>query len=117
MTTSCFKNKFGSTYDFAHSTSKGSGNIAEVQTRESTGRRILRTGRQDRRFKTAFEQARLKKPPYYLQFGENSSQIVASTTVDDFLKKAEVLIAEAEASFKEQSPPPEAGGQGPAPET
>jgi len=98
------QNKFGSTYDFAHSTSKGIGQHTSKYKPGVDGKKIFELVAKTGVLKTAFEQARLKKPPYYLQFGESSSQIVASTTVDDFLKKAEVLIAEAEASFKEAIP-------------
>jgi hypothetical protein len=54
--------------------------------------------------KTGFEQARLKKPPYPLHFDESGNRAVAAKTVDDFLRKAEVLIAETEASFNEAIP-------------
>ena len=98
------QDKFPSTFDTTDSTSNGIRQTTSTYKPGVDGKKIFELFAKASILKTGFEQARLKKPPYHLHFDESGNRAVAAETVDDFLRKAEVLIAEAEASFNEAIP-------------
>ena len=98
------QDKFSSTFDTTDSTSNGIRQTTLTYKPGVDGKKIFDLFSTASILKTGFEQARLKKPPYPLHFDESGNRAVAAKTVDDFLRKAEVLIAETEASFNEAIP-------------
>jgi hypothetical protein len=93
-----------SAFDASDSTSNGIRQITLAHKPGVDGKKIDELFAKSGILKTGFEQARLRHPPYPLHFDESGNRAVVAETVDDFLRKAEILISEAEASFNEAFP-------------
>lgn len=95
------QNDLPSAFNTTHSTSNGIRQTTSKPKPGVDGKRVHGLFAQISILKTGFEQVRLEKPPYPLRFDESGDRAVVVATVEDFLTRAEVLIAEAEASFNE----------------
>lgn len=98
------QNKLPSSFDVSHSTSNGISQMKSTPKPGVDGRSINELFSKTAILKTGFERARLGQPPFPLHFDESGNRLVHSATLEEFLMRAEILIAEAEAEFKEAVP-------------
>lgn len=98
------QNAFSANFDTAHSTSNGIRMMTSTPKPGVDGKKIHELFGKTAILKTGFERARLGQPPYPLHFDEGGNRAVVAATVEDFLMRAELLIAEAEAALKEAAP-------------